>query len=287
MTDVIQGLQLFLNLATRPGDGIILQEPNYRPFRSAVPTMGRRPVHLHVLPDHDSWRMDVERLENDLSIQPARVLLLVNPHNPTGRVWRRDELQVLANLAERRDLLVISDEIHSDLVYTPAAHIPFASLGPDVEARKVTLTSATKAFNIAGLRTAVAHIGPSWLRERWDAEPPDLYGVAGVLGVEATRAAWTEGDPWLAGAMNQLRRNRDQLVAGLSDLDGLLCRPRRPPTSPGSTAPDPYPTPTPLRTCASVHTSTRAPVLTTAATRPGRESISPPRAPSWTTSFGE
>jgi cysteine-S-conjugate beta-lyase len=120
---------------------------------------------------------------------------------------------------------VVSDEIHADLVYRPAGHIPFASLSPDVAARTVTLTSATKAFNIAGLRTAVAHIGPQWLRERWDAEPPDIHGVTGVLGVEATRAAWSDGDEWLDGVVAHLQRNRDRLVDGLTKIDGVRVRP--------------------------------------------------------------
>ncbi|HEY1967293.1 MAG TPA: aminotransferase class I/II-fold pyridoxal phosphate-dependent enzyme [Pseudonocardia sp.] len=224
LTDVIQGLQIVFDLATEPGDGVVLQEPNYRPFRLAVPTMQRQAVHLHVVPDADSWRLDLDRLEADLATQPARVLLLVNPHNPTGRVLRRDELQALAAIAERHDLLVVSDEIHADLVYQPAAHIPFASLGEHAAARTVTLTSATKAFNIAGLRTAVAHIGPAWLRDRWDAEPPDIHGVAGVLGVEATLAAWRDGDDWLTGLVNHLRRNRDRLVDGLATIDGVNLR---------------------------------------------------------------
>jgi cysteine-S-conjugate beta-lyase len=116
LTGVIQGLQIVLDLVTAPGDGVILQEPNYRPFRLAIPTMNRQAVQLHVVPDADSWRLDLDRLEADLATRPARVLLLVNPHNPTGRVLRRDELQALAAVAERHDLLVVSDEIHADLV---------------------------------------------------------------------------------------------------------------------------------------------------------------------------
>ena len=90
----------------------------------------------------------------------CRTLLLCNPQNPTGRVFSRDELAELAALAEEHDLLIISDEIHADLVYEPARHVPIASLGPEVAARTLTLTSATKAFNLAGVRCAVAHIGP-------------------------------------------------------------------------------------------------------------------------------
>jgi cystathionine beta-lyase len=139
-------------------------------------------------------------------------------------VLRRDELLALAAVAERYDLLVVSDEIHADLAYHHAVHIPFASLGEHAAARTVTLTSATKAFNIAGLRTAVAHISPAWLRERWDAEPPDIHGVAGVLGVEATLAAWRDGDEWLTDVVGHLQRNRDALVVGLNTIHGVSMR---------------------------------------------------------------
>lgn len=224
LTDVISGLQVVLDLATQPGDGVVLQEPNYPPFRATVPAMGRRPVPLPVVPDGDGWRHDLDALEAALAQQPARVLLLVNPHNPSGRVFGRDELAAVADLAARHDLLVVSDEIHADLVFDPHRHVPFASLGPEVAARTVTLTSATKAFNIAGVRTALAHVGPEALRRRWDAEPPDLHGVAGVLGVEATAAAWRDGDAWLDQLRAHLRERRDRLAAAVADLPGVNMR---------------------------------------------------------------
>lgn len=225
VTDIIQALQLVLALTTAPGDGVVLQEPNYPPFRRSVPTMGRRVVALAVVADGDSWRHDLDRLDRTLRQDPgARVLLLVNPHNPTGHSFSRDELQAVAELAARHDLIVVSDEIHADLVYAPARHIPFASLDPSVAARTVTVTSATKAFNIAGVRTAIAHIGPPELRQRWDAEPPDIHGATSSLGIAATAAAWTRGDDWLAEANTQLRRRRDQLMTGFANTPGLQLR---------------------------------------------------------------
>ena len=225
VTDIISALQIVLDLATAPGDGVVLQGLNYPPFRATVPTMGRRVVPLPVVPDGTGWRHDLGALDVALRNGPgAKVLLLVNPHNPTGRAFRRDELEAVADLAARHDLLVVSDEIHADLVHAPGRHIPFASLGADVAARTVTVTSATKAFNIAGLRTAVAHVGPSELGKRWDAEPPDLHGVASTLGVVATAAAWTDGDGWLEGVRGHLARQRDRLVDGLAAVPGLTLR---------------------------------------------------------------
>ena len=140
--------------------------------------------------------------------------------------FSRDELAELAALAEEHDLLIISDEIHADLVYEPAHHVPIASLGPEVAARTLTLTSATKAFNLAGVRCAVAHIGPPALRERWDAQPDHLFGIVSRLGVEATRSAWQDGDDWLASVVAVLDRNRrllgDLLAARLPAVDYVL-----------------------------------------------------------------
>jgi cystathionine beta-lyase len=143
------------------------------------------------------------------------VLFLVNPHNPTGHVLRRDELEPLAELALRRDLLVISDEVHADLAYAPHRHIPFASLGEEVAARTVTLTSGSKAFNLSGIRCAVAHVGPRHVRDALDARRGLMFGQVGVLAVEALKAAWTEGDAWLDQVRAVLESNRRRLAERL------------------------------------------------------------------------
>lgn len=213
VTDLISALQIVLHLATRPGDGVVAHTPNYPPFPATVTGMGRRLVAAPMVPEGAGWTWDHTRLEREAAA--ARVLLLVNPHNPTGRVFTREELQRFADLAEEHDLLVVADEIHADLAHAPHRHVPFASLSPDAAERTVTVTSATKAFNIAGLRTAVAHVGPTSLRAAWDAEPPDLHGALNVLGVEATRAAWTHGDAWLSALNAHLLAQRDHLTSRL------------------------------------------------------------------------
>ena len=152
------------------------------------------------------------------------MLLLVNPQNPTGRVFSRAELMELAELAERYDLTVLCDEIHAELVHRPHQHLPFASLDASTAARTVTVTSATKAFNIAGLRTAVAHVGPAAVRAAWDAQPPDLFGAANVLGVVATLAAWTAGGAWQAGLKEHLLAQRERLVELVEALPGVTMR---------------------------------------------------------------
>jgi bifunctional pyridoxal-dependent enzyme with beta-cystathionase and maltose regulon repressor activities len=219
IADLIQALQVLLDLATEPGDGVLANLPNYPPFLDTIATMQRRLVPVQLLPDGDSWTWDHAAFERDAAT--ARVLLLVNPQNPTGRSFTRAELGRIAEVASANELLVISDEIHAELVHEPHRHLPFARLAPN---RTVTITSATKAYNIAGVRTAVAHVAPEWLRERWDAQPPQLYGLPNTLGVAATVAAWRECDDWLAGLRAHLRGQRDHLAGRIAELPGVSMR---------------------------------------------------------------
>ncbi|NUR85945.1 MAG: aminotransferase class I/II-fold pyridoxal phosphate-dependent enzyme [Nonomuraea sp.] len=203
-SDINQALQVLLHLWTQPGDPVAVHTPTYHPFLGTIETMRRtlRPIQLE--PDGDTWSFDAGELTG------CKVLLLVNPHNPTGRVFTRQELESLAEQAERHDLLVIADEIHADLTYAPNRHIPFATLLPE---RTVTLTSATKAFNLGGIRCSVAHVGMPAMRKALEEEPPFLYGSANLFGVEATVAAWRHGDTWLADTLSVLDRNRKTIAA--------------------------------------------------------------------------
>ncbi|MFI6594766.1 MalY/PatB family protein [Nonomuraea sp. NPDC050536] len=206
-SDINQALQVLLHLWTRQGDGVALHTPAYHPFLGTIETMKRRLHPIQLEPDGETWRSGTPDLAS------CRVLLLVNPHNPTGRVFTRQELEILAEQAERHDLLVIADEIHADLTYAPNRHIPFATLLPE---RTVTLTSATKAFNLGGVRCSVAHVGMPELRKALEEEPPFLYGSANLFGVEATIAAWRHGDAWLASTLDLLDRNRRTIATRLA-----------------------------------------------------------------------
>ncbi len=137
------------------------------------------------------------------------MLLLCNPHNPTGRVFRRDELEGIARIAVEQDLVVVADEIHADLVYPGGRHIPFASLSPEAEARTITLTAGSKPFNIAGLRCALAIFGSDALRRRFLGFERHLRGGLGSLGILALEAAWSHADPWLDEVLPYLEANRD------------------------------------------------------------------------------
>jgi cystathionine beta-lyase len=219
-TDINQALLATLRIATVPGDAVLLHTPACPPFVDVVNRAGRRALTVPMEPTERGWTFDpviMEHAAQDPGIGRCRVLFLVNPHNPTGCVLRREELESLAELALTHDMLVISDEVHADLTYAPHQHIPFASLGNEIAARTVTLTSGSKAFNLSGVRCAVAHIGPRRIREAFDERRGLMSGQVSVLGVEALKAAWTDGDGWLDQVRTVLDRNRHLVAEGLPD----------------------------------------------------------------------
>jgi cystathionine beta-lyase len=211
-TELSQAVQAVLHVATAPGDAVAIHTPTYPPFIETVHVMGRRLVPIPLQDTENGWTFDAERLAADVARHGVRALVLVNPHNPTGRVFTRAELTSIAEVAERHDLVVIADEIHSDLTYEGFPHVPFASLCPH---RTVTMYSASKSYNLAGLRCAVTHVGDARVRAALAALPPLLLGEVSVLSVLATLAAWQEGESWLTEARATLARNRALLAGGL------------------------------------------------------------------------
>ena len=197
LNDVIQGVQAVLHLCTGAGDGVVMHVPAYPPFLHTAHDNHRRVVPVR--------SFDVEALRAAVVDSGAKVVLLCHPHNPTGHVFGEAELRGIAALADELDLLLIADEIHADLTYAPAIHQPVALFAPD---RTVTLHAASKAFNLAGLRYAVMHVGPPWLRDRLDALPNHLLGSVNVFGAEAARVVWADGDEWLAAVVAHLDGQR-------------------------------------------------------------------------------
>ena len=212
--DVVQGLYVVIENSTRPGDGVVTMTPVYPPFLNSVHEMGRRLVEFPLQPSQEPnniFRLD-ERSLADLIDDNVRLLLLCNPHNPTGRVFSKAELEAVAEIVLSKDLIVFADEIHADLVYSGSMHIPFASLGQEVEAHTITMVSATKAFNIAGLRYAVAVFGSEALQTTYNRTPECLRGGINSFGVIATQSAWRDCDDWLQGLLNYLEKNRNYMI---------------------------------------------------------------------------
>ncbi|MEA3216597.1 MAG: cysteine-S-conjugate beta-lyase [Acidimicrobiia bacterium] len=207
--DVLQPLTAVIELFSQPGDGVIITTPIYPPFLSAIDLTGRVLIDNPLGPAAEGYPLDLDGLRAAAADNGrAKILLLCNPHNPSGRVFDDHELRALATAADELDLIVVSDEIHADLIYPGRRHRPFATVSDTAAARTVTLTSATKSFSIAGLRLAVAHFGSDRLLSRYQSFPRLILGGANGPGAAATLAAWREGDAWLDQLVRYLDGNR-------------------------------------------------------------------------------
>jgi len=208
-SDVVQAIYLSLLAFTQPGDGVVFLTPAYPPFFTAIAETNRRALPCDLVNGLDRYELDPSRLREVVRAGRARLLLLCNPHNPTGRSFSETDLAEIAQIAAEYDLVVVSDEIHADLTLPGAEHVAFGSLGPDAAARTITLSSASKAFNLAGLRCAVAAFGTEQLLAEFERHPARARGAVSVLGMVGTLAAWEHGEEWLTAALQVLSENRD------------------------------------------------------------------------------
>ena len=205
--DVMAGVDALLNLATEPGDGVVINTPVYPPFFKHIGFARRRLVEVPLVQVNGRWELDFGGLEAAFAAG-ARGYLLCNPHNPTGRVFSAEDLSRIAALADRYGVLVMADEIHASLTLPGARHTPFVSLGGAAAEHGVTLASASKAFNVAGLKGAVAVAGSATTQRLLGRLPESCHYGAGLFGVLASLAAWSSGADWLDALLGQLDHAR-------------------------------------------------------------------------------
>ena len=223
LPSLVVGLNVVARAFADTGDAVITGVPIYPPFLSAPQYAEREVVRVEhrLSADGARWEWDFDALEAAVTPR-TRVLMLCSPHNPTGRVWTRDELSRLAQFAQRHDLTVVSDEIHSGLVLDAhCQHLPFATLGDDASARSVTLLSASKTFNLPTLGCAFAIVPDAQRRARMKRVMQGIVHHVGGMGFVATLAAYREGGPWQRALVDYLRGNRDLVQEELSRMKGL------------------------------------------------------------------
>ena len=204
--DVMDGLVELCRALVAPGEAIAFASPGYPPFFAELPTAADR---IEEIPLREDRSFDLDRLEQAIT-GGVRALVLVNPHNPTGRVLPREELAAIAGLCLERGVSVLADEIHAPLTLPGATATPFLEVSDSARQCGIALTSASKAFNVAGLKTAFAVTASGRMHDAV-ARLPDLFERAGLLGMVAAEAAFTEGDEWLDAVLEQLDRNRVEL----------------------------------------------------------------------------
>jgi cysteine-S-conjugate beta-lyase len=209
---VIAGFNQALRALTTPGDGLLVQTPVYPPILRAAGNHGlRRDEHALTRGADGRYTVDLEAFEASFRGR-TRAFLLCSPHNPVGRLYARAELEGMAAACLRRDVVIVADEIHCDLLLDGRPHVPMASLAPEIEQRTITLMAPSKTFNLPGLKCAVGIIPDAALRQRFVAAAADLVPKINVLGYTAALAAYREADAWLDALLAYLRNNRDFLV---------------------------------------------------------------------------
>ena len=208
---IVNGVNLLIQAFCSPGDKIIVQPPVYYPFFSAITGNGCEVIHNHLVQFDGRYCMDLEELDR-LTDDSTRMLILCSPHNPGGRVWTRTELAALAAFCLERNILMVSDEIHHDLVYEGYEHTVLASLAPEVARGTITCTSASKTFNLAGTMTGNIIISDDSLRRRFQAQMHRCgIHAPNRFGPMAAEAAYNHGEPWLEELLRYLSGNRDRV----------------------------------------------------------------------------
>lgn len=220
MPGVVPGLNFACRAWCRPESKVITPTPVYYPFLHAPEYNERVVSHLPMVLENNRWVPDYEKLE--ALAHDADLLLLCNPHNPGGTVFSRDELEQIADIAKRHNLVVCSDEIHCDLLLEPTLkHIPFASLNKDAASRSAVLMAPSKTFNIPGLCCSFAIIPDAQLRHRLQLSMRGLMADNNLIGFIAAEAAYAEGESWLQAQLAYLRENRDLVITTLGSIPGI------------------------------------------------------------------
>jgi len=214
---VVAGFHWLVQILSNSGDAVIVNTPVYYPFLNAVKNNDRRLICSDLICEDGIYRIDYEDFEKKIIENQVKVFILCSPHNPAGRVWKKEELERLLAICKMHDVYIISDEIHHDLVFEDNKHIPSLSF-KEYEDRMVMLTAASKTFNLAGAQNSIVVIPDEKLREKWDKYTLGHRVIGGnAFGYIATQAAYEGGEEWLTGIKAQIYDNYLYLKKELSE----------------------------------------------------------------------
>ncbi|MBI1203827.1 MAG: putative C-S lyase [Rhodopseudomonas sp.] len=212
---IVSGLGLILQAISEPGDEVVLFPPVYHAFRRIIVANDRRILDCGLVESAGRYAMDLDKLRGQLTPR-TKVVFLCSPHNPGGTVWTREELQALASFCAEHDLILVSDEIHCDLVFAGHIHIPTMLAAPDIADRLITTVAATKTFNLAGAHVGACVTSNPVLKKKLDARIAACgLGSYNLFGMTATEAAWRTGESWLDELLPYLQTNRDLFDLGI------------------------------------------------------------------------
>ena len=223
---VVTSLHMAVQAFTNKGDKILIQTPVYTPFYHVIENHDRQVVKNPLKLKNESYCIDFVDLEKKLK-QDVKAMILCSPHNPVGRVWKKEELSEIARLCLKYNVLIISDEIHADLTYPGYQHIPIASLSSKVSQQTITCMSPTKTFNLAGLNVSYCVTENPSLKEKLDAYfTKQGFSMLNTMGNLALQAAYNHGEEWLEELLLQLDENRKYVMDTLEkETDLKVIRP--------------------------------------------------------------
>ena len=215
-TDVVQLVSFAIDRLSPPEAPVMIHTPCYSGLHKEIAALGRPLWPLPWSRTPTGWATSTDDVVAGVEAG-ARLLILVNPHNPTERCWSAEELDSLAAVVLEHDLVVVADEVFADLVLDGRPHIPFANLSPETAAVTLTVTSPSKSHNLAGIRCAVAHVGSARALDPIRRIPPSQLGNVSNVGLVAAMAAWSDGEDWLDAFVAAIADRRDQAVSFLAD----------------------------------------------------------------------
>ncbi|MCZ4093317.1 MalY/PatB family protein [Sinorhizobium psoraleae] len=220
---IITTLKTAVQAFSAPGDTVLIQPPVYAHFHNDVLLNGRHLAYAPLDFTGDGYRFNAKTFE--AAIRPnTKIFILSHPHNPTGNVWSEDELKTMGEICARNGVLVISDEIHEDLILNPQKkHVPFASLGEAFAQNSITCTAPSKTFNLPGLQSANVFVPNKRLREELHRHyERNVFELVNVLGMVAAEAAYAHGEPWLEEMLDYLRANHAHFAETINRADPRL-----------------------------------------------------------------
>jgi cystathionine beta-lyase len=203
---VVAGFSIAIQAYSKPGDKVVIQPPVYYPFMNQILGTGRQIVENPLKIIDGYYVMDFEDLAEKIDDR-TKMIILCSPHNPIGRVWKREELEKLAEICREKDIIIVSDEIHNDLILGDIKHTPTAIISEDALQRTITLVAPSKTFNLAGLTNANAIIPNKKLRDDFQAIVRKGSGHSNIFGMIAQDAAYNYGEAWLEELLTYLRGN--------------------------------------------------------------------------------
>lgn len=207
---VVPSLSLAIQAYTEPGDAVLIHDPVYPPFAKVVEQNNRKLIRSQLLIEQEHFVMDLEMMAKQIVDENVRVVILCNPHNPGGRVSSKSELEAFGKLCAKYDVLVISDEIHQDLIFAPHVFTTFTNVHPTFKDFSITLTAATKTFNLAGIKNSMIFIENPDLRKKFvAAQEQNFQNEINIFGYVGTEAAYKNGDTWLKELLVYLKENID------------------------------------------------------------------------------